>query len=515
MLGTSILVSLATVLVSIINFLSQTVLAWKFGATHAMDIYLLSISVPMFVSGILSVGLSYSLVPTLIHHQSTPDKSRRFAGQLFVSFFLIATCIACLGYVLAPLQISILSPSLSEFELNDAVLVARIAWITSGVMILSAFLRGMHNARKYFLFASLVSFVPSLCVIWTGLYISGTDEIVSIAWAMLIGFAFLTPLLLIHTFRFLDFSNSFSASFASSRRYLIGLPMTILAVLCFTAFQAIDSYWAPQIGEGNLAYLGYCQRLVVALGNLVIAGPIAVVMPKLSLAYTEGRVLDLLASTQRVIRMVLACSIPFAVFIGFLSEPIVRLFFERGAFTPGATREVATLLPWMMVGMVPMLCVVVIFKALFARQMITWAAGTGIFTTLLYFTLSGVLSRPLGVLGIALAYASTWWVIFFLSIYVLWRRDLKQFAHSDNGRFLGRLAALSFVVGIFCAFGNWWITQSNAYGITLAFQIGLVGVLGGSIYNGLAVWVMRLDEIRHLLSFIFQKLGLPAIQRAL
>jgi len=513
MLGTSILVSLATVMVSLVNFLSQMVLAWKFGATNTMDTYLLSISVPMFVSGIVTVGLSYSLVPALILQQSRADNCRRFAGQLFVSFLLIATCIACLGYFVAPHQISVLSASLTEPELNSAVAVARIAWITSGAMILSAFLRGMHNAKQSFLFASLVGMVPTLCIICTGLFISG-DEIVSIAWAMLIGFLLLIPLLLIHSFQDFDFSKSFVASFTDGRSYLFSLPMTIFAVLCFTAFQAIDSYWAPQIGEGNLAYLGYCQRLVVALGNLVIAGPIAVVMPKLSLAHAQGRAHDLLADTQRVIRMVLACSLPVAVLIGFLSKPVIQLLFERGAFTNQATHEVASLLPWMMAGMVPMLCVVVIFKALFARQMVSLAAAIGIFTTLFYFLLSAMLSHPFGAIGIAFAYASTWWVVFFLSIYVLWREDLRQFTHGDNGVFFGRLMALLTLIGAFSAFGNWWITQANGYGLPLALQICLVTLLGGMIYIGLAVRAFRLDEIRLLLTFIFQKLGLPAIQRA-
>lgn len=509
MLGSSILVSLATVMVSAINFLSQVVLAWKFGASSSMDVYLLAISVPMFISGVLSVGMSYSLVPALVSYQPQPDSFRQLSGLLLVSFILLAAVIVGLGSWLTAGQIALLGPQLSDLQMAEAVEIARISWLTAGVMIFIAYLRGLHNAKQRFLFATFASTVPPLCVIFAGLFVSSSGGTVYIAWAMLLGSVLLVPLLLVHSHMDLNLSSTNLQAFSEAKKYISRLPLIVVAVLCFTIFQASDAFWATQLGKGNLAHLSYCQRLVVSLGNLVIAGPAAVVLTRFSRSHTAGRPQELLDDTQRVIRMVLACASPVAVYLTVFAEPTLALLFERGAFNQQTTHEVATLLPWMMLGMVPMLCVVVIFRAIFARQEVLWAAGLGILTSLIYFGLSGLLSWSLGALGIAVAYACTWWTILLLSIGVLWRGRFERLTHSDNGKFICKVAfslSVTGVVGLAC---RDWTSYMEAVDIALALRLLIFGVTGAVVYVGLT-FAMHIEEIRLLFFYMFRKVEAAA-----
>ena len=504
MLGSSILVSLVTVLVSAINFLSQVVLAWKFGASSSMDIYLLAISGPMFISGVLSVGMSYSLVPALVNNQLQPDSFRQLSGLLFTSFLLLAGIIAGLGYWLTAGQIALLGHQLSDLEMTEAVEIARVSWLTAGVMVLIAYLRGLHNAKQRFLFATFASAVPPLCVIFAGLLVPSSGGTVYIAWATLFGCVLLVPLLLVHSHIDLNLSCTNLLVFAEVKKYLIRLPLIFVAVLCFTVFQASDAFWASQLGEGNLAHLSYCQRLVVSLGNLVIAGPAALVLTRFSRAHAAGRPQELLDDTQRVIRMVLACASPVAVYLTIFAKPTLGLLFERGAFTQETTQEVATLLPWMMLGMVPMLCVVVIFRAIFARQEILWAAGLGTLTSLIYFGLSGLLSWSFAALGIAVAYACTWWTILLLSIGVLWRGRFKHLTQSDNGKFIYKLAIVLTVTGVVGLACRGWTSHIEAVDIALALRLSILGFTGALLYVGLAV-AIHIGEIRLLFFYILRK----------
>src|SRR4051812_16966975 len=65
MLRATMLVSLLAALGSGISFLNQLVLAHIFGANSEMDAYLLAISVPLTISGLITGVLSYQLVPAL------------------------------------------------------------------------------------------------------------------------------------------------------------------------------------------------------------------------------------------------------------------------------------------------------------------------------------------------------------------------------------------------------------------------------------------------------------------
>lgn len=508
MLGSSILVSLVSLLVSFVGFASQLVLARLFGASMSMDAYLIAASVPMLVSGVLSAALGYSLVPALMLHKSDFASYRRFSGLLLISLVIISVVIAGVGFLTAPAQIGMLGEALSSAARQDAIAIARVSWMTAGVMIVVAYLNGMHNAASRFLLPIFASMVPYIGMIVVGLAFAPAYGPMAVAWGLLAGFLLIIPVLLMHTLPALDFSTNCLLLWKDVASYLFRAPLIILAMLCFTVFQLIDAYWAPQIGTGNLAYLGYSQRILVALGTLVIAGPAAVILPRLAEAYADGRIKDLLHDTLRAVRMVTAFALPVALSVSILAAPLVRLLFERGAFDPHATQGVAAILPLMMLGMMAMLCVVMVFRALYAKHDIARASLLGILVTVSYFTLSGLLSKNLGVIGIALAYALSWWLALFLSVLILWRGYMKMILCRENLIFAGQLAVLAVVTGMVVAVGRLWIGLTDVGVGLLMLQLGIVAALVVAVYFTVAIRVLGIEDVRMIYAFLSSKCGI-------
>ena len=78
----SIVVTVLSIAVLSLSFLSQLVLANYFGAGKAMDLYLLASSIPLMCAGIVSAGLSYSLIPHLVKMQlEIGDQYKKYLGQ--------------------------------------------------------------------------------------------------------------------------------------------------------------------------------------------------------------------------------------------------------------------------------------------------------------------------------------------------------------------------------------------------------------------------------------------------
>ena len=272
-------------------------------------------------------------------------------------------------------------------------------------------------------------------------------------------------------------------------------------VVCFTVYQAIDAYWAPHIGMGNLAYLGYAQRILVGVGTLMVAGPSAVLLPRLAEAYVQGRNIDLLQDTARGSRAVIAFATPAAIFISLLAEPLVGLLFERGAFDHRATSGVTEVLPLMMLGMVLMLCVVILFRALFSRQEVLLAAQLGILATVLYFFLSGALSRNMGVKGIAIAYALSWGVVLVLGGVGIWQGK-SSICTNENILFIRRILIINAVLAIIILLGRQWIS-SMPYPF---FKLSLIFVVSFIVYFVLAV--RKIAEVYIVYSYLCSKLSL-------
>lgn len=508
MLGSSILVSLASLFVSLIGFANQLVLAKLFGASTSMDAYLIAASIPMLVSGVLSAVLGYSLVPALMVHKLDILVYRRFCGMLAIIMLVISVSISGVGFLIVPAQIGMLGESLSNAARQDAIGIARVSWITTGVFLIVGYLNAMHNAANRFLLPVFTNMVPIIGMIVAGISFAPNYGPLAVAWGMLAGLLLVIPVLLLHTLPALDFSPKCLLLWKEATCYICRAPLIMLSMLCFTVFQSVDSYWAPQIGTGNLAILGYSQRILVALGTLVIAGPAAVILPRLAEAYLDGRIKDLLHDTLRAVRMVIAFALPVALSVSILSTPLVRLLFERGAFDQHATQGVATILPLMMVGMMAMLCVVIIFRALYAKHDITRASLLGILATVFYFTLSGLLSQHFGIEGIALSYALSWWLVLFLSVLILWRGYRRMIFCKGNLIFAGQLAVLAMVTGLVVAAGKLWVDGSDLVGEMLILRLGVVSAAAIIVYFLTAILVLEVEDVRLVYAFLSSRCSL-------
>ena len=188
MIGSSILVSVLSLVAGIASFLSQLVVARLFGASVDMDAYLIAISIPLFVSGVCSAVFSYSLVPALIAHNTDSSAYMRFAGLLFLCVTAAAVVITCAGFAAAPLQIHVLGSSLPLEARCEAMRVARVSWLTVGLTLLVGYLGAMRNAARKFFLPAFLTISPFVGMIVAGLVFGSTWGPLSIAWGMFAGY---------------------------------------------------------------------------------------------------------------------------------------------------------------------------------------------------------------------------------------------------------------------------------------------------------------------------------------
>jgi putative peptidoglycan lipid II flippase len=289
------------------------------------------------------------------------------------------------------------------------------------------------------------------------------------------------------------------ADFEPARAFAVVAPMALMSVLTFSAYSAIDAYWAPGLGPSSLSVLGYCQRMLIAIAAIMATGPSIILQPRLSTAAATGDAPAFDRDLWRGVRLILVVCIPAVIGLSLLAGPLVRLAFERGAFDRGATLSVASLLPWMLAGMVPMIVTVMLFKALYARDDVRTALWLGILGPVLYFIGSGVLSKTLGVAGIGLAYFTTWTTVAAVGLTrVLASPRTAMGDLAMLGRDLVGLTA-SVIIPLLAArsllLADW--EQSGLIQLGLRLLVIAVGV--AVVYTAVAVRLLRIDDIRSLM----------------
>jgi putative peptidoglycan lipid II flippase len=420
----SIVVTTLSVVVSGVSFLNQLVLANYFGAGEAMDLYLLASSIPYMCAALISAGLSYSLIPHLVIMQSTlGSEYKAYLGCLIkqCNAYLFILCL--IGLIIAVFAIPFLYSNLSILEIEEARIIALMAWLCFVFGANQALVICVLNAKKEFfkpLFLSLILYSSSICI--TVLFYDYLG-IISVALGVLLGTALTLAwgvYLIRSDFEWQFLGNGFKSVIT---KYLRQLQFAIVAMLTFTVYQSIDAFWAPKLGPSNLSYLGYSSRMIIAFGALIITGPSAVLVPRLTIALHENRKIDFFKDVILVIKLVLALSSVFAVIFIVLGHPITKILFERGAFSPEDTIGLSGIFPSMFTGMVFMVGVVILFRVLFLRESSSKLAMLGIIGSVSYFLFSGVFSQFWGLEGIAFAYLCTWVLLFSLGLYLLFENN--------------------------------------------------------------------------------------------
>jgi len=484
------------------------VIAHSFGAGGRMDAYLVAISVPFLVIGIVGGVISYAVLPILAGRRlQDPENYLGFVGDLLIGFAVLGVVVGTVGYLISPVLLRTVAPSLPPAVVPEATAVARVSWLTVGCFFVVSYFGAVQNTERRFAWPVLTAMVPFLGMIVAAIIWSSRAGTVALAWGMLAGNIASIIILWLGVRRTLLVGQVGWSVWTEIQPILAALPLIIISTLCFTIFGTVDAFWASSLGPSNVSYLGYGQRIVIALGSFVIQGPSVVLGPYLSEYAAAGQMAEFRRTTARAIRMVLAVTVPVAVMISLLRIPIVELLLQRGAFDSRATAGTASVLLGMLIGMIAMVNVIILLRALHARRDIIGAAIIGGLGALSYFCLSGVLSKWLGLSGIVFAFVATWYLLLAVAIWRIWDKDSIRIFAPHNLRFLSQLTIAAVACGL-PVWALWLVMQSPEAVIgrvNLLIRVGLVTGLGAVTFLIVSVAVFRMPEmmllVRPVLSF--------------
>ena len=191
----------------------------------------------------------------------------------------------------------------------------------------------------------------------------------------------------------------------------------------------VDQSMAAMLGPGSVAALGYGRRVISGVLQLGAVGLNNAILPFFSRMATRRDWSGCRHSLRRYTGLVLMLSIPVTIGIFLFSSPIVKLVFQRGAFTTADTKMVARVqalyslqIPFYVGGTL----FVRLLSALKHNEWLLWGSGINL---LLDVILNLVFMRYLGVSGIALSTSMVFMASFsFLGICVF-----RLLPRADNG----------------------------------------------------------------------------------
>ncbi len=249
-----------------------------------------------------------------------------------------------------------------------------------------------------------------------------------------------------------------------------------------------------QPGSGDAAAYFYAFTFFVLPHGLLAVSISTTFQPEMARAVGRRDKAAFITHTSLGIRMVAVFTLPAAVLLFVLRDPIIGLAFQRGAFSPQDAANTASALAGFSVGLVGFSVYMFVLRAFYAHRDTRTPFLVNLGENLLNILLAVVLVGRYGVLGLSLAFGLAY-LISAVGILQILGNKVTGFPVRSVLFSIARMA----LAGLVMAEVAWLATRgfSTSTGISALGQI-LVGSLIGLIVYLVALTLMRAPEVRPL-----------------
>jgi putative peptidoglycan lipid II flippase len=405
-LGAALTVGGFSALVKIAAMVKELVVAYQFGTGDAVDAFLIAYLVPQLIVNVVAGSLAPAFTPIYIEvreREGAPASRRLFQSAAAGSAGILLVLTLAL-VVLMPLVVRVLG---SGFSAEKVALTRSLFLILSPVVLLNAFVTmwtAVLNAEhRYAPLAFAPVCVPLLTLVM--ILIAGRSwGIHALALGTVIGFIGQCGVLAVAVARQgLPVVPRWTGVTPAMKRVALQYVPMVAGAALTTSSWAIGQTMAAMLPAGSVASLNYGNKVVSMISEIGSMALATAVLPHFSVMVAR-REWAVIRRTLRVyVRLIVLIAVPATVAFILASRMIVRILFQRGAFTSTDTSLVATIQS-LYLAQVPFVMVGMLFVRLASSLQRNKILLVGAMITLpLNVVLNLALMRSLGVGGIALS----------------------------------------------------------------------------------------------------------------
>jgi putative peptidoglycan lipid II flippase len=500
--------SVATAASRVAGLGREIVAAGYYGVNGPMSAFTIAFQVPNLVRALFAdAALQPAFVPIFTEQLEKKNyrEAFRLASTLLLLVTLVLGAITALFVLLAPVIMPLFAPGFEGEILDLTITLSQILFPILILLGMSGVVVGILNSYDRFGAFAISPLFWNLTIIAALVFLiplfHGQDRIYAYAIGILAG---TLVQLMIPTFDLRNTPFRFGWSFEWRNRdvrrvLLLMLPVTIsLGLINFNLL--INSLFGSLVSDQAPAAIDKAFRIYQLPQGIFSVAIATVLFPTLARFAARGEHDNLRATMANGMRQILFVLLPAAAAVLVLSEPMIRLVYQRGEFTPEQTTLVASALFWFAFSLPTNGLFLLLTRTFFSLQR-PWIP-TAIAAANLAITALGALALyHLGVGGIVASTAIATATTVALQAVIL----RQMLGGLELGRLLDtgiRIALAAAALGA-VSFGIWDVLDS-ALGRGLLGQIVSLGsalAIGGLVYVGVAK-LLRVAELEQVMRLV-------------
>lgn len=431
LIKSSLTISFYTLASRLLGFVRDVIIAAFLGASWLSDAFFVAFKIPNFLRRLFAEGaFNAAFIPLFAGTLATEgeEKAKAFASEAlsFLVTILIGLSIICV--IAMPWLLYLLAPGfVGNAEKYDlTVLLTRITFPYIIFISVVSLLGGILNSFQRFAAVAAAPIILNLCLIIVpyliapflptyahalaiSVFIGGIAQMIwLISWCAKLG---VMPTL------------KYPRMTAEVKRLLILIAPAAAGAGVAQINLFIDLIIASNV-ENGVSYLYYADRInQLPLGVIGIAVGTAL-LPMLSRQIREGKLAQASHSQNRAIEFALLMSVPAAIALVALAEPIIRILYERNQFTSADTLATYPVLMVFALGLPAFVLVKILSPMFFANRDTKTPFYIAIVCIAVNLALNLALIVPLKHFGMAIATTTAGWLNVWLMMRTLKKRRL-------------------------------------------------------------------------------------------
>lgn len=506
----------ATLSSRLLGFVRDVFMANMLGSGPIADAFFVAFRLPNLFRRLFAEGaFSSAFVPLFARALTEGGKpaARALAEDILAVFLLTLVIVTAIAEIGAPWLVGLLAPGfVSEPEkFAAAEFMTRVMFPYLACMSLTAMAAGMLQSFGRFAVAAFapsllnVILVAALVLIWWQGWAGTPEAAYTLSWAVCI--SGVAQLIAVGgSLWWIGFPMSFTRPHYSDnvRRFVsLGIPGVISGGI--TQINIVVGTIIASMQASAVSWLYFADRIYqLPLGVIGVAIGI-VLLPDLTRRLRSESHESIFHTQNRALEFAMALTLPATVALIAIPYTIMRVLFERGAFTAADTVATADALIAFSAGLPAFVAIKVFQPSFFAREDTRTPTIQGGISVAINVAASLALFPFIGHIGIAAATSLSAWVNALMLVFELIRRGHFR-ADALLIRRLILLAVASLMMGAALIFGESLIDAHLTGGRELVQGLWLLGLctFGMAVY-GLATVVTGAVDVRRYLKAVLSR----------
>lgn len=476
---------IATFIGQAFGFFADIFIASSFGTSWRADAYFLAMVIPIILADLFMLCINAVFIPSYMTYRNDGRESEFFNTVTSISL-VIMTGIAAAAFFLSPSIIGHIAGKFTPEARGLTITLTRMLLVLAITMPLATILSSRLNAHDQFALPALGKTFNFGFIILSLLLFKGTIGIFSLPLGFISGnVVFILALVFLFYRSGLGYSPRINTRHPAIKEIAVLILPIVAATMVNYANIFVERSIAAGFSEGSISALNYAFKVVNMPLNLFILAGMTVLMPVFSRHAAKGDLEGLREITLKGLKFVSFFILPVIAMLVVLRVPLIRLLYERGAFSAESSATTSLAVLFYVFGLFGLAAVSLMSRVFYAIKEMKIMALLGAFVIVLNIILVFFLSRAFGFIGIPLTFTITSTVHMVVMLFIL---DSKLESPSTVAFFKSASAHLgaTAVMGVICFISyNWLSTQFDMHSKLFIF---LALVFSGTF--GLATYML-------------------------